>query len=186
MGRIGTAFRAFFVALFSGPRAEAIREALDGAALPKITDGAKRQPTGPAAGTRTTIDEPPPKRSEAITLLATLQREARLLDLIQEPLENYTDEQIGAAARGVLKDSAGVIARLFTLQPVRGEDEGAAVEVPSGYDPTRYRLTGRAEGAGPFRGKLAHKGWQATSLHLPTWTGSKEASLIIAPAEIEV
>lgn len=186
MGRIGTAFRAFFVALFNGQRAEDIRQALDGAALPKITDGAKKQPAGPAAGTRTTVEVPPPKRSEALTLLATLQREARLVDLMQEPLDNYTDEQIGAAARGVLKDSAGVLQRLFALKPVRGEDEGAAVDVPSGYDPARFRLTGKVEGTGPFHGNLAHKGWQATSLNLPTWTGTKDTALVIAPAEVEV
>jgi hypothetical protein len=186
MNRIGTAFRAFFLALYSGQRAEQIRQALDGAALPKIADGAKRQPVGPAAGAPPIVAEPAPKRSEALTLLATLQREARLVDLMQEPLDNYTDEQIGAAARGVLKDSAGVIQRLFALKPVRGEDEGAAVDVPSGYDPARFRLTGKAEGTGPFRGSLAHKGWQATSLNLPTWTGTKDAALVIAPAEVEV
>jgi hypothetical protein len=118
--------------------------------------------------------------------LAALQRESRLVDLIQEPLDNYTDEQVGAAARSVLRGSAGVIERLFGLKPVLAQDEQSSVDVPASYDPARLRLTGKVEGNGPFRGKLAHKGWQATAVNLPAWTGSKEAALVIAPAEIEV
>jgi len=186
MGRIGTAFRAFFVALVSGERAELIRQTLDGAALPKITGEAKRQPSSGVAKAPTTVAEPPPKRSEAISLLAALQREARLVDLVQEPLDAYTDEQIGAAARSVLKDSAAVLARFFALKPVRPDEEGSPVDVPGGYDPARLRLTGKPEGGGPFRGKLAHRGWQATTVNLPAWTGSKDAALVIAPAEVEI
>jgi hypothetical protein len=182
MGQIGTAFRAFFAALFSRERAEQIRVALDGKMLPKITQDDKQQPAPRALASA----ETPPKRSEAVSLLAALQRESRLLDLIQEPLENYTDEQIGAAARNVLRDSAGVVERFFGLKPVLAQDEQSAVDVPASYDPARYRLMGKVEGSGPFRGKLAHKGWQATSVNLPAWTGSKEAALVIAPAEIEV
>jgi hypothetical protein len=155
-------------------------------ALPKITEEAKRQPSAAVAKAPTTVAEPAPRRSEAVALLAALQREARLVDLIQEPLDAYTDEQVGAAARSVLKDSAGVLQRFFALAPVRKEEEGAAVEVPGGYDPARFRLTGQPQGSGPFRGKLAHKGWQATTVSLPSWTGSKDAALVIAPAEVEV
>lgn len=186
MGQIGTAFRAFWAALVSSDRAELIRQALDALALPKITEEAKRQPPSAVAKAPTTVAEPPPKRSEAITLLAALQREARLVDLVQEPLDQYTDEQIGVAARGVLKDSAAVLARFFALQPVRPEDEGSPVEVQAGYDPARCRLTGKPTGSGPFRGKLAHRGWQATMVNLPAWTGSKDAALVVAPAEVEV
>jgi hypothetical protein len=182
MGQIGTAFRAFFAALFSGERAGAIKAALDGPVLPKITGDDKRQPLPKPA----LQSDTPPKRSEAVALLATLQREARLLDLIQEPLDNYTDEQIGSTARNVLRDSASVLDRLLGLKPLLVQEEQSTVDVPADYDPARFRLTGKVEGSGPFRGQLAHKGWQATSVNLPTWTGSKEAALVIAPAEIEV
>jgi hypothetical protein len=185
MGQIGTAFRAFFAALFNGTKAEAIRSALDGKPLPKLTDDEKKQ-RGATVGATPTIVDAAPRRSDAVTLLAALQREARLVDLVQEPLDSYTDEQIGAAARGVLRDSAEVLNRFFALQPVQKQDEGAAVDVPLGYDPARFRITGKAEGTGPFRGKLAHRGWQATTVSLPSWTGSKDSSLVIAPAEVEV
>jgi hypothetical protein len=147
--------------------------------LPKSDREAKPQPTPPAPEAR-------PARSEALTLLAALQREARLIDLIQEPLDTYSDEQIGGAARNVLRDSAGVIQRFFALAPVLRQEEESQVEVPAGYDPARFKLAGKVEGTGPFRGRLTHRGWQATTCTLPTWTGSKDAALVVAPAEIEI
>ena len=108
------------------------------------------------------------------------------MDLVQQPLTQFTDEQIGAAARGVLGDSAAVLARFFALKPVLGENEGDSVSVPTGYDPGRYRLSGNVAGNPPYSGKLAHAGWEATSVNLPTWTGNKGSSNIIAPAEVEI
>ena len=87
MSRIGTAFRALWAALRSQEAAERIAAALDAQALPKIDQEAKPQPAARPES---------PARSEAITLLAALQREARLIDLVKEPLDQYTDEQIGA------------------------------------------------------------------------------------------
>src|SRR5262245_61711327 len=138
MGQIGTAFRAFFVTLFNAERARQIQAVLDGQVLPKITlDEKMQQPTTIAA---LGVD-PPHKRSEAVTLLAALQRESRLVDLIQESLDNYTDEQIGAAARNVLRDAGSVVDRFFRLQPVLAQEEQSAVEVAAGYDPARFKLT---------------------------------------------
>ncbi|MGV2334905.1 MAG UNVERIFIED_CONTAM: DUF2760 domain-containing protein [Planctomycetaceae bacterium] len=48
-----------------------------------------------------------PQRSEAISLLATLQREGRLLDFLKEPIDAYSDAQIGAAVRDIHRDCAG-------------------------------------------------------------------------------
>jgi hypothetical protein len=185
MRRISIAVRALFAALCSAATAEQIKRVLDGCALRKVTQDetgqqneTKPKPITPA--------QTPPKRSEAIALLATLQREARLVDLIQQPLGQYTDEQIGAAARNVLGDAAGVLARFFSLRPVRTEDEGTLIDVPAGYDPAGIKLSGRIEGVGPFRGRLVHRGWQATTCNLPAWTGSNDAALVIAPAEVEI
>jgi len=180
MSRIGVAFWAFFAALGSSERAEQIRAALNGAALPKIDTSAKTPPA-PAR-----LEPPVAARSEAITLLSALQREARLVDLVKQPLEEFTDEQIGAAARNVLSDSATVLDRFFALRPVAAGDEGASCDVPKGYDPGKYKLAGPVEGGGPFQGKLAHHGWQATTVKLPAWTGSREAALVISPAEVDV
>jgi hypothetical protein len=180
MSRIGVAFRALFAALGNAETAERIDAVLSGRALPKIDAEAKPPPpAGP-------MPQPLPARSEAITLLAALQREARLVDLVKQPLTNFSDEDIGAAARNVLSITAAVLDRFFALAPVVGQAEGADCEVPKGYDPARYKLTGAAAGAGPFKGKLVHQGWQAGAVKLPAWTGSKDAALVIAPAEVDV
>ncbi len=65
----------------------------------------KPEPKKPAAAPR--------GRSEALTLLATLQREARFVDFIMESLEGYSDAQIGAVARDVHRDCGKVLERLF-------------------------------------------------------------------------
>ena len=86
MGSVGLAFRVFFKTLFSAEVSRRVRSVLDGEPLPKITTGAESIQQPPESKTRQPLPEPPPKRSEAITLLAALQREARLVDLVQQPL----------------------------------------------------------------------------------------------------
>jgi hypothetical protein len=164
MSRIGVAFRAFFAALGNAEKARQLEAALAGGALPEIDIAAKTQLRTPSR-----VEPDKPARSEAITLLSALQREARLVDLVQQPLGQFSDEQIGAAARSVLTDCAAVISRFFDLQPIAA-----------------YKLAGSVSGAGPFRGQLVHRGWRATAIKLPGWTGSKDAALVIAPAEVEV
>ena len=60
----------------------------------------------------------PPVRNDAIGLLAALQREARFIDIVKEPLGDYSDAQVGAAARDVLRDCGAVLDRLFKLEPI--------------------------------------------------------------------
>jgi hypothetical protein len=181
MGRVTTAFRAFFGALFDGSKAERIQAALDRAVSPEL----------PAAPVAPPIPPPPPKplppkQSEALTLLATLQREARLVDFLKEDLTGYADEQIGAAVREIQRDAGKTLERLFALRPVVSQSEGEAIEVASGFDAGRYRLTGNIGSQGPYRGALQHHGWEATQCQLPTYTGSEAAARTIAPAEVEV
>lgn len=128
----------------------------------------------------------PPARSEALTLLAALQREARFVDLVQESLDGYSDAQIGAASRDVLRDCGKVLERMFSVRPLIADGEGAKVDVPAGYDANRFRVTGNVAGTPPFQGQLVHAGWQATHCQLPVWSGSDESALVIAPAEVEV
>jgi len=210
--RIWVAIQAFFAVLFSRVAAERVRQALDQWAQERQHPGAgsagaipQPAPAEAAAGA-TLLQEPVPSpgrpatrpaaksparpigptRSEALTLLAALQREARLVDLVLEPLDQYTDAQIGAAARDVLRNTAKTLDRFFGLRPVLQAEEGTIIEVPRGFDPNRYRLVGQVAGQPPYRGQLIHPGWQASRCELPTWTGSEEAAWIIAPAEVEI
>ena len=199
MNRIAIAFRAFFAALFSQAKTEQIRLALERPVLPKTDAVEKKQPEAsardiveqasrrPVHPETIATDRPSsPSRSEAVTLLAALQREARFVDLVKQPLGEFSDEQIGAAARNVLGDCAGVLDRFFALQPLVSQEEGSLLNVPQSYDAACYKLSGRVEGTGPFHGKLVHHGWKATTAKLPNWTGSKESALVIAPAEVEI
>ncbi len=127
-----------------------------------------------------------PGRSEAITLLAALQREARFLDIVKEPLADYSDAQVGAAARDVLRDCGVVLDRLFQLEPVVDAEEGGTFDVPAGFDPALYRVTGNPSGEPPWTGALAHHGWRATRCDLPQWTGDKSTAQVIAAAEVEI
>ncbi len=129
---------------------------------------------------------PKPVRSEAITLLAALQREARFVDFIMEPLDSYTDAQIGAAVRDVHRDCAKTIARFFSLRAMVQQEEGSPIEVPPGFDAGRFRLTGNVAGDPPFRGRLVHHGWEAVELQLPAWSGTPQSARVVAPVEVEL
>jgi hypothetical protein len=178
--RIGLAIRVFFAALFDAAAGQRLEQALAAPQAPvesKPAPPVERKPATPSK---------PAARSEAITLLAALQREARFLDIIQEPLGNYSDAQIGAAARDVLRNCAGVLDRWFGLKPLLTQEEGSSVEVPAGYDPQRFRVVGNVSGDPPFRGQLVHHGWLATKCELPAWSGQVESTQVVAPVEVEV
>ncbi len=186
--RIAVAFRAFFKALWDAQFAARLAELLT---APQAEIGACV--SGESISARSVGVTPPakpvppkPVRSDAITLLSTLQREARFIDMIQEPLGNYSDAQVGAAARDVLRDCGKVLDRLFGLAPLTTDEEGSPVQVPVGYDSGRYRLTGNVSGQPPFQGRLVHHGWQATRCEIPQWSGSPQAALVVAPEEVEV
>ena len=129
---------------------------------------------------------PRPSRSDAVTLLATLQREARFVDFIQESLDSYSDAQIGAAARDVQRDCGKALKRMFEIRPLLDQQEGASVGVPVGFDASRYRLTGNVTGEPPYEGSLAHHGWEAARCELPTWSGSDDTVMVLAAAEVEL
>ena len=180
--RFKLALTVFFRILFDQQVAQAIQTVLSDNVMSSSTtddDSAPRENTQPPVAIR-------PPRNDALTLLATLQREARFVDIVQEPLDDYSDTQIGAAARDVLRDCGEVIHRLFDLKPVVDKEEGAAVEAPAGYDSSRFRLTGNITGNPPFCGELVHHGWQASHCNLPQWSGGEDSALIVAPVELQV
>jgi hypothetical protein len=124
-------------------------------------------PVAPATAVKTSGTAAPqpvhaerkPQRSDALTLLATLQREARLIDFLKESLGDYSDAQIGAAVRDVHRDAAAVIDRLFNIRPISAQGEGEEIQAP--LDADRYRFLGTVRGSPPHRGKLVHPGWEA-------------------------
>jgi hypothetical protein len=130
--------------------------------------------------------EPPPKPSGApLRLLALLQREGRLLDFLLEDIQAYPDAQIGAAVRDIHRQCQAALKEHLDLQPVLPQEEGASVEIPSGFDPSAIRLTGNVMGQPPFRGTLQHHGWRVKQIKLaPPPEGQDE--FVLMPADVEL
>lgn len=180
--QLGLALRAFFRVLFDRQVATAVDQALSGKSDVRELPAPSKSDSPPTPERKVAK----PIRNDAISLLATLQREARFVDLVKESLDQYSDAQVGAAARDVLRDCAQVIDRLFDLSPVVTEPEGTTVTTPATIDSGTYRLSGHTSGSPPYKGSVVHHGWRAKQCQLPQWSGTSESALVIAPAEIEV
>lgn len=177
------AFRAFFAALF-------------GKTLPMeiLPVGLLPEPAAPVTPPPPKVEAPkveapkvpagPSPEAVAVKTLAIFQAEGRLLDFLNEEIEGYGDADVGAAVREVHRGCKKALRDHFELAPVRTEEEESKVTVPAGFNPSELRLVGNVVGQPPFSGTLKHKGWRATVVRLPQIT--KDAGLVIAPAEIEV
>ncbi len=133
--------------------------------------------------------EPPPPPAEppetaALRLLATLQEDGRLIDFLTEDVGLYSDEQIGAATRGIHESLAKALRECVALEPVMSGTEGDTVTVPPGFDPAAIRLVGNVSGQPPFKGALRHTGWRVTRINIPERRGQDDH--VVAPAEVEI
>jgi hypothetical protein len=184
--RLFLALRAFFTVLSSKQKANEIQKFLVAPASQPVALPNKSEPVtlNPSLSKPSTPKGVLPKstRSEALTLLSALQREARLLDLVSEPLDQYSDSQIGAAARDVIRDTKKCIEKLFSLRPIAEKSEGDRIEVPNQPSPVRWRIVGGTGNSGI----LVHPGWIARKVELPTWTGGPEDDLVLSAIEVEI
>ncbi len=134
---------------------------------------------------------PPPAANQAdaevVNFLATLQRKGRFVDFLMDDIAAYSDAQVGAAARVVHDGCASALKEHMSIRPVRQENEGARIEVPTGFAADEYRLVGRIGGEPPFTGTLVHRGWRTEAVNLPRLLNRDEDQLpTIAPAEVEL
>jgi len=118
-------------------------------------------------------------------LLTIFQREGRLLDFFSEEIGQYTDEQIGAAARAVHEGCRKALEKHVTPMALIDTEEGERYTVEPGFDPAKIKLTGNVTGEPPFNGIVRHRGWQADRIRIPKLAGDWDAR-IITPAEIEI
>lgn len=179
---IGLAFKAFFQILFRQEVAQRVAVALsETPAAPAATAPPKEaeRPRTPAPAL------PASTRSDALTLLSTLQREARFLDLVGEPLDRFDDAQVGAAARQVMADVRKTLDRMFAIGPLATDEEGSMVDIPRPLSPVRMHVIGRGADQAQ-RGTLVHRGWKAERCQTPTWNGTRDDALILSPVEIDV
>jgi hypothetical protein len=194
--RIGIGLKAWYWAWFVAGGAERLDPVVGSLGRPELSGGmattASKSPPPPVTPSPVPRQTPPPKpsappkpaRSDALTLLEALQREARLIDFLKEDVAPYEDAQIGAAVRDIHRDAAKLLERLFALRPVIDQAEGSAVSL-DGKDAGRVRLVGNVR-EGASSGTLVHHGWTATKVELPVWSGPKDADRVVAPAEVEV
>jgi hypothetical protein len=132
--------------------------------------------------------EPPvpsePPEHTALRLLAFLQEEGRLVDFLTEDVSPYSDEQIGAATRGIHASCAKALREVVTLERVMPGTEDESVTLESGFDAAAIRLTGNVSGQPPFHGTLRHAGWRASHVAVPARAAADP--FVVAPAEVEI
>jgi hypothetical protein len=158
LNRFTLAFRAFWDVLTDPDRAERVQQAL----------------------------EPPADEGPDLRILALLQREGRLIDFLQEAIDAYSDDQVGAAVRDIHRGCRKALAEYLAVEKVLPQEEGDQVSVGPEFDPASVRLLGNVSGSGPFRGTLKHHGWRVTSAKLPSIPSTRDGTTVLAPAEVEL
>lgn len=184
--RIGLAFGTFFALIGDAALAARVRSLRAGhEEVPPQAVPAAAPVSAPAArpAVAEVVREATP--DAALQLLGLLQREARLLDFVEEDIAAYSDADIGAAARVVHDGCRKTLREHFTLRPVRDEAEGARITLEEGFDAAAVRLSGNVVGQAPFSGELTHRGWRITDVRLPRLADGHDAR-IVAPAEVEL
>jgi len=125
------------------------------------------------------------KSVEPLRLLAILQRDSRLVDLLLEDLSGCDDAQVGSAVRPLLAKARACVQHHLKLEPCLPGQENDKVVVPAGFAPGSITLTGQVTGAPPFTGTLKHPGWRVADYTLPEPLKGADG-WVIAPAEVEV
>ena len=154
--------------------------------LPLEESQEKQQPHEAAAA---------PKEDPAITreswrqdgayyLLEKLQEEGRLLDFCRQPIDEFTDEQVGMASRVVHAGIARAIKKLGTLEPLSSEAEGSRIQINE-FPNEQIEIDG-VTSTPPQHATLIHPGWRMTALQLPYHANAKPHSGIIARIKVEV
>src|SRR3990172_1929831 len=128
---------------------------------------------------------PTPPFTSALRILALLQQEGRLIDFIEEDIDAYSDAQAGPPVRPIHAGCRKALHQWMQIERIYGEDDGATVEVPPGFDPNTVRLTGNVHGQPPFRGMLQHGGWRVHGVTLPDPSPGLDPT-IMTQAEVEI
>ncbi|MFT5675404.1 MAG: hypothetical protein ACI808_001335 [Paraglaciecola sp.] len=135
------------------------------------------------------VDEKPEldltEPQSALQLLSVMQKEGRLIDFINQEVNDFSDDQVAAAARVVHAGVKSAITQYVQFAPVSESPEGETISLAEDFDKNEYRLTGNIVGTGPFSGTLVHKGWKVTSLNFPLLAKNTDLH-VVAPAEVEL
>lgn len=209
--RIWLAFACFFRVLFDGAFAARVRDARLALPAPDADERVEDEPAedtpaedasaegkgasrtakravaeAPAAGPHLPVaaEAPPAREEAALVLLSLLQREGRLVDFVEQDIDGFADDEIGAAARVLHAGCRKALRHHATIEPVRPEEEESRVVIAEGVESGAVKLVGAVGGKPPYRGTLRHRGWRVT-LSLPEPTTGHDAT-VVAPAEVEL
>ena len=161
---------------------------------PMLEASSKRQASQVAAALSTpavakappaSVAPSPPPPSDALKLVALLQREGRLIDFLMEDIAQLPDAQVGAAVKDIHRQCRRTLLEHLELEGAVAGQEDESFTVPAGFDPSAIRLTGNLSGQPPFQGTLRHRGWRVKKLKLPS-TPANTDPMILAPAEVEL
>lgn len=120
-------------------------------------------------------------RASARVLLALLQREGRFVDFLEQPVDGFSDADVGAAARVVHAGCKKALAGRITVTPILAEDEGARVMLSGTEENVTLAGAARAR-EGTFT--VVHRGWRLAHDELPTLTAGHDGAVLQA-AEVE-
>ncbi|NJN46156.1 MAG: DUF2760 domain-containing protein [Candidatus Competibacteraceae bacterium] len=144
---------------------------------------ARPEPVATPAPSKPVLQETLP--DSALQLLGLLQQEGRFVDFLQEDVSQFSDAEIGGAARVVHAGCRKTVHEHFQFEPIREETEGARLTLAEGFDAASVRLTGNVVGSPPFTGTLKHHGWRVAEINLPKLAQGHDVR-IVAPAEVEL
>ncbi len=129
------------------------------------------------------IDTPKDFENGVIYTMLLFQREGRLIDFLQENIDNYENSQVGAAVRQIHADCSKVLKEHLQLEPVLNSPEGESVTIPDSFDPSEIKVSGNLPEKPPYKGTLQHKGWMVSKLNLPSRNKSINPK-VVYPAEV--
>lgn len=118
-----------------------------------------------------------------IYTMLLFQRKGRLIDFLQENIDNYEDSQVGAAVRQIHTDCSKVLKEQIQLEPILNSPERETVTIPDSFDPSEIKVSGNLPGNPPYKGTLQHKGWRVSKLNLPSRNESMNPK-VVYPAEV--
>jgi len=193
--RLAFAIGCFVRLLVDARFADAVRRLLAGARFADdLASPSAELPSAPASESAPLRIEPklvlpPPPQSapevspkaSARVLLALLQREGRFVDFLEQPVDGFSDSDVGAAARVVHAGCKKALAGRVAFEPAIGVEEGARVNLTGAEAHVVVAAAGAAK-AGSFT--VVHRGWRVVRDELPALTGGHDGSLL-QPAEVE-
>lgn len=182
MRRVTLACGAFFAIISRPEFAAQVLRLREGAAEPAPEPAPAPAPAESKPATQPLREAP---HEAALQLLGLLQRDARLIDFVEEDIAAYSDADVGGAARLVHAGCRKVLREHFSIQPVRDETEGSRITLNDGFDAAAIRLTGNVVGKPPFTGTISHRGWRVADTRLPKLAERHDAA-IVAQAEVEL